>query len=304
MSALLAETAASFHAAQTHSIVGVWTDTNSTDVMLNGYDMPTIGRDVDMVALMAYGMTQCACGDAMCEVSACNPDRGCRCAKPGANSDLHYVARFARAYLQRVDASKLVVVWPAYGVQFTCAAGTGGKTCNSPAWYSALSYHAAEALLANVTANQSLIASTFDSASSSRYFRWHDDAAKAEKQVWCYAGFREKTLEGPFCVCATTNVFCNHLCFGITPVAQGSSRVDDEYCRLCGSHLVFQNIIMEPRWDDAHSIGVKCAWAKRAGLRGVGFYQGTGAYPDGANGSMAAMYSAVRKNFLQGAIDY
>ena len=61
---------------------------------------------------------------------------------------------------------------------------------------------------------------------------------------------------------------------------------------------------MEPRWDDAHSIGVKCAWAKRAGLRGVGFYQGTGAYPDGANGSMAAMYSAVRNNFLQGAIDY
>ena len=55
---------------------------------------------------------------------------------------------------------------------------------------------------------------------------------------------------------------------------------------------------MEPRWDDAHSIGVKCAWAKRAGLRGVGFYQGTGAYPDGANGSMAAMYSAVRKKFL------
>jgi spore germination protein YaaH len=238
MSAILAQTTASFHAVQLRSLVEVWTDTNSSDVMLNGYiyDMPAIGRSVDFIALMAYGMTQCACGDAMCKVSTCSPDKGCRCTKPGANSDLHYVERFVDAYQTRVDASKLVVVWPVYGIQFTCAAGTSGKTCVSPAWYSALSYHAAEALLASVTANQSLIEeSTFDAGSSSQFFRWHDPAAVAACQVW---------------------------------------------------------------WGDAHSIGIKCAWARCAGVRGVGFYQGTGAYPDNTNGSMAAMYYAIRQNFL------
>jgi spore germination protein YaaH len=238
---MLAETAASFHAAQPHSIVGVWTDTNSSDVMLHGYDMPAISRSVDFIALMAYGMTQCACGESMCEVSACNPDAGCRCAKPGANSNLSSVQRFVETYRTRVDASKLIVVWPAYGVQFTCAAGTGGPTCSSPAWYKALSYHASTALLSTVSANGSLIGeSTFDPTSSSQFFRWRQPAtalsAAVERQVW---------------------------------------------------------------WDDAHTLGAKSAWAKTVGIRGVGLYQGTGAYPDDMNGSMAAVYSALRDNFLK-----
>lgn len=60
ISAMLAETAASFRVAQPHSLVGVWTDTNSSDVMLRGYDVPAIGRSVDFISLMAYGMSQCA----------------------------------------------------------------------------------------------------------------------------------------------------------------------------------------------------------------------------------------------------
>jgi spore germination protein YaaH len=245
ITAMLAETAASFRAAQPHALVGVWTDTNSTDVMQRGYDIPAIGKSVDFIALMAYGMSQCACGDTMCEVSSCNPDAGCRCQQPGANSNLSYLQRFVDVFRTRVDASKLIVVWPAYGLQFSCAPGTRGDGCLSPSWYSAISYHAAQSLLATVTANGSLVTSPrFDAASASQMFRWHlsihrpeVQIAGAERQVW---------------------------------------------------------------FDDAHAIGVKCAYARDAGLRGVGFYQGTGAYPDGTNGSMAAMYSAVRRNFLDG----
>lgn len=176
----------------------------------------------------------------MCEVSSCNPDAGCRCAKPGANSNLQYLQSFIDVYRTRVDASKLIVVWPAYGLQFTCAAGTSGESCTSPGWYSPLSYHAAVKLLATVTANGSLLGPpTYDSASASQIFRWRlSPSAATERQVWL---------------------------------------------------------------DDPHAIGIKCKYARRAGLGGVGFYQGTGAYPDNANGSMAAMFSAVQRNFLSGA---
>jgi spore germination protein YaaH len=240
ITAMLAETAASFHAAQPHALVGVWTDTNSTDVMQREYDIPAIGKSVDFIALMAYGMSQCACGDTMCEVSSCNPDAGCRCQKPGANSNLSYLQRFVDVFRTRVDASKLIVVWPAYGLQFSCTSGTSGDGCLSPSWYSAISYHAAQNLLATVTANGSLLTSPrFDVASASQVFRYKPGVqipiSAGERQVW---------------------------------------------------------------FDDAHAIGVKCAYARKADVRGVGFYQGTGAYPDGTNGSMAAMYSAVRRNFL------
>ena len=240
ISEMLAETAHSFHEASAHSLVGVWMDTNSSDVMLRGYDVPSIGRAVDFAALMAYGMPNCACGAASCESSSCSPDAGCRCTKPGAGSNLFYLESFVDVFRTRVPASKLFLVFPSYGVEFTCAAGTAGETCRSPGWYSAISYHAAEKLLAATAANGSLIGrSTFDAKSATQVFRWHRPAASskaaAEMQVW---------------------------------------------------------------WDDAHSIGVKASFAKSAGLRGVGLYQGTGAYPDNATGSMQPVYSAIRRNFL------
>jgi hypothetical protein len=50
--------------------------------------------------------------------------------------------------------------------------------------------------------------------------------------------------------------------------------------------------------DTAATIGTKVSWGRAWGLRGVGLYQGTGAYPDNSTGSMAALYGAIRTHFV------
>ena len=56
--------------------------------------------------------------------------------------------------------------------------------------------------------------------------------------------------------------------------------------------------------DTGDTIGTKVAWARQAGFKGVGLYQGTGAYPDNATGTTEPLYSAIFERFIgRGRLD-